>query len=700
MLNPETEITFDFEDKLNRKEFARNLANNILNYEPSDCLTIGITGNWGSGKTSLIKLTLNKLKWEKDIIIIHFKPWFFSNQNNLYYQFFKLLISTLKDYELKEESLFKRKTTPKRKMFKKSKIENLEDYFNYIQSSNSKLDEKSFYSLNSDELESYISLETLKKQCDNYFDKELNYKIIVIIDDIDRLLKDEIKQIFTLVKSLANFKKFIYILSFDKKIVSEALNDSKSNYKEKFLEKIVQIQVRIPDITRSKINEILETDIEPTYNKYHRKNHIDKEDNFEQIQKYLEPFIENIRDLKRYKNMLDFYLTGFIEDININDCFLIIALQLFEYKVFLLIKKNETLLTTKISNPNESDHINNFYNDVEKNLEKINMEEMKKLLEYLFPMLKYQNIPSESIKGNFNYWNKKHKIASTHHFNKYFTLSLEDSEVNVKTITKLIKSTNRAEINKIINPNNNNEYNNSLLTQLSLVTEEIPQKNSILFIDAFLKEDNPLTINENNRHHINSIIDKLLLKYESNEECYKLLKKYIELNKNLFTICDYIHHAEIKINNEINGIYELLVNATQLDELKLMLVKKIKKCNENKELFNHPRLTTILTYLRLWDGKDSVNHAVCQNTLTNNDLIEFLKKYQNFSQITQHYMGEYNSLEIIVNFDLLKSDCYDDLDKLCKRVKQILINDKLPEKDKDFCKKFIEQYKRYKKQPK
>lgn len=44
-------------DTLNRRHFAESLALNIQNYfyrqDINNCLTIGLMGEWGSGKTSL-----------------------------------------------------------------------------------------------------------------------------------------------------------------------------------------------------------------------------------------------------------------------------------------------------------------------------------------------------------------------------------------------------------------------------------------------------------------------------------------------------------------------------------------------------------------------------------------------------------------------------------------------------------------------
>lgn len=122
-------------DVLNRGNFAEKLAKSIIDYSEPYPLTIGLTGSWGSGKTSIINLTLNYIKKTQphgNYIIVHFNPWFFSNQKNLFLQFFKQIINVLKNKEKEKESIVKRTINPQRTIFKKTEIDALEDYSNYI----------------------------------------------------------------------------------------------------------------------------------------------------------------------------------------------------------------------------------------------------------------------------------------------------------------------------------------------------------------------------------------------------------------------------------------------------------------------------------------------------------------------------------------------------------------------------------------
>lgn len=78
------------EDKLNRKGFARLLARTLVNLDSKDTFTVGLFGKWGCGKTSLVNMTLEEIEniqaedeLKKEIIIVHFEPWNFTDTNQL-----------------------------------------------------------------------------------------------------------------------------------------------------------------------------------------------------------------------------------------------------------------------------------------------------------------------------------------------------------------------------------------------------------------------------------------------------------------------------------------------------------------------------------------------------------------------------------------------------------------------------------------
>ena len=55
--------------------------------------------------------------------------------------------------------------------------------------------------------------------------EEEKKRVVILIDDIDRLEKNEIHAVFRLVKLTADFKYTAYVLAFDKEMVSSALQE-------------------------------------------------------------------------------------------------------------------------------------------------------------------------------------------------------------------------------------------------------------------------------------------------------------------------------------------------------------------------------------------------------------------------------------------------------------------------------------------
>lgn len=191
-------------DKLGTCSFAEELGQFILNYNETDSLVVGLCGEWGLGKTSIIKTTLNYIEkkneksdknlWikivdifkkiirkkeeNKDPIIIEFNPWNFSNQNQLISQFFKEMIIKLgkTDYD----SL--KKTTQK-----------LEVYANFFESVSIvfpplwlliRAIKKIYRSITDFSTYKLNDLNGMKKELDDSLNNQ-NHKIIIFIDDID-----------------------------------------------------------------------------------------------------------------------------------------------------------------------------------------------------------------------------------------------------------------------------------------------------------------------------------------------------------------------------------------------------------------------------------------------------------------------------------------------------------------------------------
>ena len=89
-------------------------------------------------------------------------------------------------------------------------------------------------------------------------DKELRKQertLVVFIDDLDCLSSEEIRLVFKIVTLTASFPKIIYVLSFDRGVVSRTLSEVQGFDGDLYLEKIVQLPVDLPPVSRKEVRE-------------------------------------------------------------------------------------------------------------------------------------------------------------------------------------------------------------------------------------------------------------------------------------------------------------------------------------------------------------------------------------------------------------------------------------------------------------
>lgn len=93
--------------------------------------------------------------------------------------------------------------------------------------------------------------------------KSFKKKVIVIIDDIDRLTTPKIVEALDAIKAFAEFRKIIFIVPFDDSVLKKALEASEKEYQvdtqmiesELFLDKLFQFKIYMPPLPEYDIRE-------------------------------------------------------------------------------------------------------------------------------------------------------------------------------------------------------------------------------------------------------------------------------------------------------------------------------------------------------------------------------------------------------------------------------------------------------------
>jgi len=210
-------------DAFRRLPFARRIARTIASRRDSSSVVVGIYGAWGEGKTSV----LNFIEWElgksDNIIPVAFDPWRFGDEAQLLQSFFSTLAHAL------GRSLKTRRETIGTL---------LSDYASPIIPSVGV---------------GPLKIDDRRKQIEKILEEEKK-RVVVLMDDIDRLDRSEIQAIFKLVKLSANFANTAYILAFDEDIVAASLGEKYAEGTKDagydFLEKIVQVPLHLPAVDR------------------------------------------------------------------------------------------------------------------------------------------------------------------------------------------------------------------------------------------------------------------------------------------------------------------------------------------------------------------------------------------------------------------------------------------------------------------
>ena len=666
MFNSDNPISNENEDELNRMPFVKRLSKSVCNYDSQDCLVIGLMGEWGSGKTSILNLTFSEIKKEKDNwIFIDFNPWYFFNQDNLILQFFNRLLN-----ELKFSDNFTKKA--KDILFKFMKGISINVNLKFL-SSNLDLDKV----LKQEEFKKFNSFK------EDLFDifSNLNYKIIISIDNIDRLTDDEIQQIFLLVKSLADFPNVIYILSFDQNIVIKTLNKLQLYSGEDYIKKIIQIEILVPEITQSRKNSLIFNRVYPIYEKFSNDSLIQLDD-FNDIYWMIIPFIKNIRDLNRLINVFNFYLFSFKDEININDFLLLLTLQLFERECYDEIKNNKKFLLDYVSiqrhdRDKQNEMINDFYN-ILCNVSKVDNKSLLSLLVYILPIFNRIHIPNISLDHD-TMDDKELRLCSNNHFDKYFTLSLEDDEVSNALVDQIVNLDDFNEISieikslnedgkslslftKLIHQSKNFEKDQSknLIQAIFIIADEINIDNGTIFSDSYI--------------YIEKLLDNLFYNLNSPELSFNLICESISKNFSLYSISRLIYGIECDwgvYGNKQKNQQELYISKDDVLKLEKIIYEKIKELANNKQLFDSNHLLDIIQYWEIWGNKEEIDDFLDLNSISSENLAKFLVSSIKSSK-SINLLNGISRKQWTFDFEKLKK--YYDFKKLIKVIDEFKLN--------------------------
>lgn len=310
----DTPIISDKKDILDYANDVKQLVEQLKIISSEYSYSVGITSSWGSGKSSYLNMLKNYLSSNKDFIVIDFNPRHSYTPQDIQKDFFSVLQSKLKEYDYRFTYIFK----------------------NYLKAL-SIIESKFLSSLF--ELHKIWDVKSEKEKLNDLI-SQIDKRIVIVIEDFDRLLADEIIEVFKLIDGNASFTNFIFITAYDKKHINKIIGETYSNEEAFFSDKFFTIEVPIPKRPYDKIFNYL---IETLTDKLHiRKEEVEKYEivlanHIEVLKKYL----TTLRDVKRFLNLFIRSYQQVEGEVEFRDYFLIRIIQYKNEEEYVKLYKKE-----------------------------------------------------------------------------------------------------------------------------------------------------------------------------------------------------------------------------------------------------------------------------------------------------------------------------------------------------------------------
>jgi hypothetical protein len=175
-------------------------------------------------------------------------------------------------------------------------------------------------------------------------------KIVVLIDDLDRLDREEILSVLKMVRLTANFPQIVYVLAFDDEMVARAAGQSFGGTADsgQFLEKIVQYPFIIPAVGRRRLLNFVERRAKEACR--HSGTLLqEKEWDFFRVtaEACLLPRLFTPRQAIRYGNALTFALPMLKGEVNTLDQILVEGMRVLFPELYAYVRDNSPLFVVE-----------------------------------------------------------------------------------------------------------------------------------------------------------------------------------------------------------------------------------------------------------------------------------------------------------------------------------------------------------------
>lgn len=267
----DSNILFDdiaTEDALGRKSAVERYAKIIMgSTNENGAFGVAVTGGWGTGKSWFMNALKNELD-KHNLTTFTFRPWLYS-ERELTMNFCKSLKSVLDK--------------------RGDDTDNLQAYMKDILESSGKIGCIASFLLG---LRTSPNREELILSVKEGLGKS-SKQIFVFMDECDRLGKQELLQVFSLIRNTCDFPKLCFILAYDTEKIEKVLKNAGGL---EYAAKMINLSIPLENVSNDVIVDSFSKIIEERIDEQKIKEKIGELD--------LTPYISTMRELKRFWNQV------------------------------------------------------------------------------------------------------------------------------------------------------------------------------------------------------------------------------------------------------------------------------------------------------------------------------------------------------------------------------------------------------------
>ena len=417
------------EDLYGRNRLVENIAK-VIEAKTKDehsSFTIGVYGSWGEGKTSVLNLLKEKFNGIENVYQCSFNPWMLSDQESIMQEFFVVLQHSLNIDNLQQ-------VVAKIKRYG-SLISYVVRGFGHLLDATVLPGASIVTTSTANQIDKVPNLlsdrKPLKEQKEeiNTALKTSTAHIIVYIDDLDRLDKDEMRIVFRLIRQVADFDNVIYVIAMDHDMVTRLLNafyegEGNVNAGQAFLEKIIQMPILLPRIKPNVLRQ---------YATEKLMDILPDQESLAEVLTYLCTLFNTKREWNRYLNQLSVVIEFGARELNMFDVCLIEAIKVFDPKVYAMIGQSKYALCSKleVNMGHQIPFVDEETTDIREVILNSVVPNKRNVVESIIKQLFPQSLVNEKEKHITK------RICSKHYFDKYFVLDVLDDSISDEQIETL-----------------------------------------------------------------------------------------------------------------------------------------------------------------------------------------------------------------------------------------------------------------------